>query len=64
MTVAFMYIRLDSVEEVRGFIKKCEGQHVQQCAYSTFMGALTQICFTEQVIRSTILWKGNRSWSR
>lgn len=58
----FTYVRLATVEEVRAAIQKCEGHHVQQCAYSTFMDTLTQICFTEQVIRSTIAWEGNRSW--
>ena len=59
----FTYVRLGRVEEVRAFIQRCEGQHVQQCAYSTFMDTLTQVCFTEQVIRSTIEWDGARSWS-
>jgi hypothetical protein len=58
----FVYERLDSVDKVRKAIKFCEGKHVQQCAYSTFMDTLTQICFTERVIRSTIEWSGNKSW--
>lgn len=60
--LTFEYIRLNSVEEVRTAIQGCEGQHVQQCAYSTFMDTLTQVCFTERLIRSTIQWDGNRSW--
>ena len=48
--------------EVRKHIQSCEGQHVQQVIFSTFMDTLTQICFTEQVIRSSIQWEGNRSW--
>ncbi len=48
---------------MRMAIRSCEGRHVQQIAYSSFMDALTQICFTEGVIRSTIDWEGNRSWS-
>lgn len=62
--IRFTYIRLESPEDVRTQIKQCEGKHVQQCAFSTFMDTLTQICFTEQVIRSTIEWEGNRSWVR
>ena len=48
--------------EIRAHIRACEGNHVQQVIFSTFMDTLTQICFTEQVIRSSILWEGNRSW--
>ena len=29
----------------------------------TYVDALTQVCFTERVIRSTVLWNGSRSWS-
>lgn len=56
------YELLDSVDAVRKQIAACEGRHVQQVAYSSFMGALTQICFTERRVRSTIRWDGNRSW--
>lgn len=59
----FQYQRYPSVNAVREKIRLCEGHHVQQVAYSTFMDTLTQICFTEQVIRSTVSWQGNRSWS-
>lgn len=48
--------------EVREHIRDCEGRHVQQVVFSTFMDALTQICFTEQKIRGSIEWQGNRSW--
>lgn len=58
----FAYELLDSQEDVRASIQRCEGQHVQQVAYSTFMDALTQVCFTEQRIRSTVQWDGSRSW--
>lgn len=48
--------------EVRDCIRSCEGRHVQQVIFSTFMDTLTQVCFTEQKIRSSIGWEGNRSW--
>ena len=51
-----------SQERVREFIKECEGKHVQQAVFSTFMGVLTQICFTERMVRGSIDWEGNRSW--
>lgn len=60
--MTFEYERLASSDEVRACVQACEGKHVQQVAYSTFMDTLTQICFTEQKIRSTIAWEGNRSW--
>jgi hypothetical protein len=50
----FQYEHLDSVEEVRKHIQDCEGHHTQQAIYSTFHDALTQVCFTEKKIRSTI----------
>jgi hypothetical protein len=59
----FEYELLGSTEEVRERIQLCEGQHVQQAIFSTFMDTLTQVCFTEQKIRSTIQWEGNRSWT-
>lgn len=61
-TITFEYERMRQQDVVR-HIEECEGQHVQQAIYSTFMGALTQICFTEQKIRGSIYWDGNRSWS-
>ena len=51
-----------SYDVVRAHIRNCEGRHVQQAIFSTFMDTLTQICFTCQRIRSTIDWDGNRSW--
>lgn len=59
----FDYIRMGTLEEVRVQIKRCEGKHVQQAIFSTFMDTLTQVCFTEKIIRSTIDWDGNRSWT-
>lgn len=58
----FTYELLGSVEEVRQHIRSCEGRHVQQAIYSTFMRALTQVCFTCQRIRGIVEWEGNGSW--
>lgn len=58
----FIYELQPSHDAVRSHIQNCEGRHVQQAVYSTFMGTLTQICFTCQKIRGTIDWDGNRSW--
>lgn len=60
-TLAFSY-ELLSQDQLRDRIRECEGQHVQQAVFSTFMDALTQICFTEQKIRGSILWEGDQSW--
>jgi hypothetical protein len=59
----FEYEVLPSQEAVRAHIQSCEGRHVQQVAYSTFMDTLTQVCFTERRIRSTIEWDGAVSWT-
>ena len=61
--LAFTYELQPTQGHVRRAIQQCEGQHVQQVCYSTYMDALTQVCFTERVIRSTVLWNGSRSWS-
>ena len=49
------YQYLESQDEVRYYIKLCEGKHTQQAIYSTFHDALTQICFGCMKVRSTIL---------
>ena len=41
-------------EEVKKFIKKCEGKHVQQVAYSSYHDTLTQICFDCGLVRSNL----------
>ena len=62
----FTYERLESVQAVQEKIKECEGNHVQQVAFSSFMDALTQVCFTERMVRSVIEWSAigwpPRSW--
>jgi hypothetical protein len=59
----FVYEPMPTMQAVREAIRGCEGRHVQQVSYSTFMDTLTQVCFTCQRIRSTIGWTGNRSWN-
>ncbi len=58
----FTYELLPDTDAVRARIAECEGRHVQQAIFSTYMDTLTQICFTEQMVRSTIGWEGNRSF--
>jgi hypothetical protein len=59
----FQYELLPNLEAVRQQVRECEGKHVQQVIFSTFMDALTQVCFTCMKVRSTIMWDGNRSWN-
>ena len=54
MKTLFEYEYLTTMEEVRQQVKKCEGSHSQQVAYSTFHDALTQICYGCKVIRTNI----------
>ncbi len=58
--ITFEY-ELMSDEEIRNHIRNCEGKHVQQVAFSTYMDCITQICYTERKIRSGITWSGNVS---
>lgn len=44
--MTFEYELMTSTEEVRQRIRECEGRHVQQAIFSTFMDTLTQVCFT------------------
>jgi hypothetical protein len=52
--MVFKYEYLPTIEAVRQQIKKCEGKHSQQVAYSTFHDALTQICFGCRKVRSSL----------
>jgi len=54
----FIYY-LHTDEEIRDHIQQCEGKHIQQVAFSTYMDTITQICFTERVIRSGIEVEGS-----
>lgn len=52
--IQFDYEHIEKQEDVRKHVQACEGRHTQQCMYSTFHDALTQICFGCKKIRSTI----------
>lgn len=52
--ITFEYEYIEKVEDLVKQISKCEGHHVQQAVFSTFHGALTQICFGCRKIRSNI----------
>ena len=41
-------------EKVKKWIKKCEGEHIQQVAYSSYHDALTQVCFTCGIVRTSL----------
>lgn len=50
-----MKIEFEEGFEVEHSIEHCQEQnHIQQVAYSTYHGALTQICFTCKKIRTSI----------
>ena len=39
---------------IKKAIRKCEGKHVQQIAYSSYHDAFTQICFGCNKVRTSI----------
>jgi len=51
---------LKTQEEVRKHIQDCEGLHTQQCAYSTFHDALTQICYGCMKVRTNLRALSNK----
>ena len=58
--IYFKYEQLSTMEAVHEAIKRCEGVHSQQIAFSSFHDALTQICFGCGVVRSTIFRGENK----
>jgi hypothetical protein len=48
------YEYVNTWEEMHKITKECEGKHTQQVVVSTFHDGLTQIDWTDKVIRSTI----------
>ncbi len=44
----------DNQEEVKNYIKSCEGKCIQQVVYSSYHDALTQVCFTCKRIRTSL----------
>ncbi len=45
------------IEEVRNWIRNCEGKHIQQVVYSTYHDCLTQVCFTCKKVRTNLKMK-------
>lgn len=44
-----------NIKEVEEEIKRCQRvNHIQQVAFSTYHHALTQVCFTCEIIRTSI----------
>ncbi len=54
MKVEFEVLYCDDQEEVKRWIKSCEGRHIQQVAYSSYHDALTQICFICEQVRTSL----------
>ena len=52
--IYFEFQHLPTIEDVHKAIMKDEGHCCQMVAFSTFHDALTQINFTQKIIRSTI----------
>ena len=57
MKEQFKIIYLKTMEEVRKHIKEDEGKCTQQVCYSTFHDCLTQINFTDKIIRTSLKWR-------
>jgi hypothetical protein len=49
-----MEIELKTQEEIKKDIKRCEGNHIQQVAYSSYHDALTQVCFGCGKVRTSL----------
>ena len=49
-------MKIEFVDEkyIKKAIRKCEGKHVQQIAYSSYHDAFTQICFGCNKVRTSI----------
>lgn len=52
--ITFEYEYVPELETLVDQIAECEGRHTQQAMYSTFHGALTQICYGCKKVRSQI----------
>lgn len=44
----------NNINDVSEKIKQCEGNHIQQCSYSSYHNSLTQVCFDCKKIRTNI----------
>lgn len=49
-----MEVEFIDERDIKIIIKRCEGNHVQQIAYSSYHDALTQICFGCGKIRTSM----------
>lgn len=49
-------MKVEFVDEkyIKKAIKKCEGKHIQQIAYSSYHDAFTQICFGCDKVRTSM----------
>lgn len=54
----FDYEYVESFDAIRAQVKECEGPHPQQVIFSTYHGALTQICFGCRKVRSNLYTEG------
>ena len=52
--MSFEYEYIPDMQDLVKQIAECEGRHTQQAMYSTFHGALTQVCYGCLKVRSTI----------
>lgn len=52
-----MKIILCDEEEIKSFIDKCEGHHIQQVAYSSYHKAFTQVCINCGCVRTSLKLK-------
>lgn len=50
----FVFEKFNDMEEIIMQIEECEGNHTQQVCYSSYHGAITQICFDCKKVRSNI----------
>lgn len=54
MKVKFEVMYCENQEEVKFYIKSCEGKHIQQITYSSYHDALTQVCFICEKVRTSL----------
>ena len=49
-----MEVQHPNQANIKQHIKACEGRHIQQVAYSSYHDALTQVCFTCKMVRTSL----------
>ena len=50
----FSLVIFKDMKDVQYCINECEGEHIQQVAYSSYHEALTQVCFGCKKIRTSL----------